>query len=381
MRVAFYAPLKAPTSPRPSGDRRMAQLIMRAIGQGGHDVSLASALRTFDGVGDAAVQRQLKMDAEGQIEGILEAIQEEAIPKPDIWFTYHLYHKAPDWLGPAIADVLKIPYVVAEASYAPKQAGGAWDLGHRAAERALHRADLVIGLNPVDSECVRALMTPEQRYETIAPFIDIAPYTQAVADRRLYRAMAAGQYGMDANVPWLMTAAMMRRGDKQRSYLVLAEALADLTDHPWHLLIAGDGEAREEIHRAFDGLHDRISWLGGQDSENLAGLYAASDLYVWPAVNEAFGVSFLEAQAAGLPVVAGDSGGVSGVVHAPAAGTLVPVNDPGALRMAVREMLGTPDIRKAKAHAAQRLMAATHSLEVAAPRIGQLISEVHASCG
>ena len=43
---------------------------------------------------------------------------------PELWFTYHLYHKAPDWLGPRIAGALGIPYVVAEASFAPKQAGG-----------------------------------------------------------------------------------------------------------------------------------------------------------------------------------------------------------------------------------------------------------------
>jgi len=31
MRIAFYAPMKPPTSPRPSGDRRMARLLMQAL--------------------------------------------------------------------------------------------------------------------------------------------------------------------------------------------------------------------------------------------------------------------------------------------------------------------------------------------------------------
>ena len=35
---------------------------------------------------------------------------------PAAWFTYHLYYKAPDWLGPDIARALAIPYLVAEAS-------------------------------------------------------------------------------------------------------------------------------------------------------------------------------------------------------------------------------------------------------------------------
>src|SRR5207253_11404693 len=60
---------------------------------------------------------------------------------PELWFTYHLYHKAPDWLGPQIADALRIPYVVAEASDAPKQASRGWAAGRRAAERAIRRSE------------------------------------------------------------------------------------------------------------------------------------------------------------------------------------------------------------------------------------------------
>ena len=43
----------------------------------------------------------------------------------------------------------------------------------------------------------------------------------------------------------------------------------------------------------------------------LPALYAGADLYLWPAINEAYGMAFLEAQAAGLPVVAGRTGGVA----------------------------------------------------------------------
>ena len=43
---------------------------------------------------------------------------QEPVRRPDLWFTYHLYYKAPDWLGPRVAEALSIPYVVAEASVA-----------------------------------------------------------------------------------------------------------------------------------------------------------------------------------------------------------------------------------------------------------------------
>ena len=46
MRVAFYAPLKPPDHPTPSGDRRMARLLMEALRAGGHVPVLASRFRS-----------------------------------------------------------------------------------------------------------------------------------------------------------------------------------------------------------------------------------------------------------------------------------------------------------------------------------------------
>ena len=51
-RVAFYAPLKPPDHPVPSGDRRMAQLLWQALEAAGARVELASRLRSRDPHGD-----------------------------------------------------------------------------------------------------------------------------------------------------------------------------------------------------------------------------------------------------------------------------------------------------------------------------------------
>ncbi|MBL8703575.1 MAG: glycosyl transferase, partial [Rhodospirillales bacterium] len=48
MRIAFYAPLKPPGHPHPSGDRRMARLLVQALRLGGHTVMLASSFRAYD---------------------------------------------------------------------------------------------------------------------------------------------------------------------------------------------------------------------------------------------------------------------------------------------------------------------------------------------
>ena len=59
MRIAFYAPLKPPDHPVPSGDRRMAQLLFEALRLAGHEPFLVSRLRSYDGSGDTVRQARL----------------------------------------------------------------------------------------------------------------------------------------------------------------------------------------------------------------------------------------------------------------------------------------------------------------------------------
>ena len=73
MRIAFYAPMKPPDHPNPSGDRRMARLLMAALEAAGHEVTLASRFRAWEGTGDnrrqAELRRQGRAEAEDLIEG------------------------------------------------------------------------------------------------------------------------------------------------------------------------------------------------------------------------------------------------------------------------------------------------------------------------
>src|SRR4051794_34023231 len=115
MRVAFYAPLKAPDHPVPSGDRRTAQLLFRALQLAGFDPFLASHLRSFDRDGDLRRQERLAHLGRLVADRLLRRWEQHPERAPELWFTYHLYHKAPDWLGPAVSTALGIPYVVCEA--------------------------------------------------------------------------------------------------------------------------------------------------------------------------------------------------------------------------------------------------------------------------
>ncbi len=353
---------------------------MRAIGGAGHEITLASRHRSYDGDGNVRRQQQLKAEGEREAMGMLEAYAKEAAMPPELWFTYHLYYKAPDWIGPVVADELGIPYVVAEASVAPKRAGGAWDMGHRGVLRSLHAARLVIGFNANDEACVSPHLSSGADYVHVAPFIDCEPYQAAARERPTYRAMTAGQYGLPFDEPWLLTVAMMRPGDKTASYRLLADSLARIADRPWRLLVVGDGDSRSEIADAFVPVADRVTWLGAQAQDSLPGIYAAADLYVWPGVNEAFGMAFLEAQASGLPVIACDEGGVHGVVAAPQGGTLVEKRDVGAFSDAVAALLGEPATRSEMGRCAQSSIVRDHGLFPAAKTIDRLLNGLRAPC-
>lgn len=378
MNIAFYAPLKPPDHPNPSGDRRMARLLITALEQAGHTVELASRLRSYDREGDAARQQRIRALGGRLAERLIRRYQKRpALSRPRIWFTYHLYHKAPDWLGPTVAEALDIPYVVAEASFAPKQENGSWAEGHDAASQAIASADLAFCLNADDRRYVRPLLKHPHRLMPLAPFIDTDRFT--VGNGANHRRRIAEAHGIESGVPWLLTVAMMRPGAKLASYRILGEALTGLMTRPWRLLACGYGTARREVAAALAPLGDRVIWFGELATEELAGLYAAADIYVWPAVNEAYGMAFLEAQAAGLPVVAGRTGGVPEVVGDGQSGILVPVNDASAFAAAVDELIGDAVKRQAMGEAARRLVLEKHDIKAAARILNDALSALTTS--
>ena len=360
MRIAFYAPLKPPDHPVPSGDRQVARLFIAALRRPGHAVALASRLRSYDGAGDPRREARLMARGERIAETLVRRWREGRSKAPELWFTYHLYYKAPDWLGPAVCDALGIPYVVAEASFAAKRAVGAWGRNHRAVERALRRADAVIGLNSADRAGVVPLLADPGRWVTLAPFIDTSCY--APAPRNPARPVR------------LISVAMMRPGDKLASYRVLGAALARLTDLPWSLEIIGDGPARADVAAALMPLGGRVDWLGALPAAAVADHLARADIYVWPAINEAFGVALIEAQASGVPVVAGNSGGVADIIAPGVTGILAPPGDAEALAAALRELILDPARRAAMATAALHKARREHDLAAAASRLDGVVA-------
>ncbi len=376
MRVAFYAPLKPPDHPVPSGDRRVARQIMRALVLGDHDVELAARFRSYDGTGDAERQTRLAGIGGRLAARFVDRMHDRRFAdRPQIWVTYHLYYKAPDWIGPRVAGKLGIPYVAIEASVAGKRAGGPWSLGHEATIAALARAAAVISLNPADEAGVAPHVASPSRLHRLKPFLDIGPYRVAAEDRARNRDAVARRFGLDPGRPWLLAVGMMRPGDKLDSYTVLGECLAALRHLPWMLLVVGDGPARNDVRAALAPLGDRVVYAGERDEADLPPIYAASDFYVWPAVTDACGMAIREAHAAGLPVVAGASGGVGEIVADGESGALVRPRDAAALAAVLEPLLRDPDGQQRLARAALKKTAAEHDLAGASRHLDAILSE------
>jgi glycosyltransferase involved in cell wall biosynthesis len=115
----------------------------------------------------------------------------------------------------------------------------------------------------------------------------------------------------------------------QKGFHVLVEAARRL-EVP--VAIAGEGPLRETLERAAAG---RVQFLGAVS--DVAPLLAHADVLVVPSLWEGFGLVALEGLAAGVPVVASDTGGLREVVGT--AGMLVPPGDPSALADVVRTLM------------------------------------------
>jgi glycosyltransferase involved in cell wall biosynthesis len=159
----------------------------------------------------------------------------------------------------------------------------------------------------------------------------------------------------------------------RKGFDVLIAALADLTDLPWQLTIAGDRtrdlNAVTELDAgiAHHALEHRVLSLGAISQQRLAALYRKADLFVLASRFEGYGMAYAEAIAHGLPIIGTHAGAIPETVPA-AAGLLVRPGDSAALAQALRRAIGDADLRdrlaEAAAKAAAQLPTWRHSAEI-----------------
>ena len=341
--IAFYAPLKSPEHPTPSGDRQIARNLMTALKRGvDRPVRLISELRSFEREGSASAQEGIRRQAQAEIARIMDDGD-----RPDMWVSYHSYYKSPDLIGPSICNALGIPYALIEASRAKSRLSGPWAQFAVAAEEACDAADIIFHFTENDHFALARDRVEGQQIVELPPFLNREDLPES-----------------SSNIGPMLAVGMMRHKDKLASYALIAEALSLLKAADWQLDIAGDGPARAEVDAMFDRFGSRIRFLGALTPESVQAAYANAGLFVWPGVNEAFGMVYLEAQAAGLPVVAQDRVGVRDVLMPGS----YPDPDEGASGLAERidELLGNPTLRQSAGQMARGYVKNRHLLPAAA---------------
>lgn len=349
MRIALLTPMKPPDHPVPSGDRTFARLIRAALVKGGHEVDLPSTLTTWCRTPEDLPQ--IEAAAAAEVERITALWRAEG--PPDAVLTYHNYHKAPDLIGPALARAFALPFAIVEPSRAPRRAEGPWARGFALADDALAAAGALGAVTTHDAKALYAHAPDKVR--SLPPFIDTEPFRRARTPR-------SGA---------IVSAAMFRPGRKADSVRVLAAAYTRMRARrpDVRLTLAGDGAERA----ALEPLFPPGTLIGLLSQDALADLYACSSLFVWPAIDEPFGFTFLEAQAAGLPVVAGRTRGVVDVVLDNGTGRLVTPDDPAAITAATLELLFHRD-RLTAFSARAVAFAAQNDLNAGLARLNALIA-------
>ncbi|AEF94222.1 glycosyl transferase group 1 [Desulfotomaculum nigrificans CO-1-SRB] len=140
-----------------------------------------------------------------------------------------------------------------------------------------------------------------------------------------------------------------RLGKEKNIFFLLKcfQLILKRSNHPLKLVLVGEGPEAETLKRyVYDHSLDKaVTFTGKLTRENLIKAYYGSDLFVFSSVTETQGIVIGEAKAAGLPVVAVDSFGVSDMVIHGEDGFLVP-HDEQAFVNQVLELIDQPEIRQ-----------------------------------
>ena len=205
--------------------------------------------------------------------------------------------------------------------------------------RVLHRAAGVVAASEYSArEAVRAARRKLPGV-VVPPGVDVDRFRPVDASERLAVRKA---FGLDADRPLVVG---MSRLVPRKGFDVLIDAVAGLPDVG--LAIAGGGRDRRrlEARSTKRGLASRVRFLGRVPDGALAPLLASADVFAMPCRDrwfgleaEGFGIVFLEAAAAGLPTIGGNSGGVPEAIEEGRTGLLVSGTDAAELAQAIRTL-------------------------------------------
>lgn len=191
-----------------------------------------------------------------------------------------------------------------------------------------------------------------------------------------------------------------RKKDRQKKLITVArldlhkghdrvlEALAILKDQGLkpRYIIVGQGEEEMRLKQMVQnfGLERQVVFTGFVPESQLSAMYSDCDIFIMASreipgrldLVEGFGISFLEASASGLPVVAGRSGGVSDAVKDRKTGLLVDPDNPEDIAFAIKLLITDSDLARRLGRAGRHWIETEMSWEHVAKRLRNSIQKL-----
>lgn len=170
-------------------------------------------------------------------------------------------------------------------------------------------------------------------------------------------ALFVGEPRTSTNEPPLILCVTRFTPQKRNDVLIRALATLKSRGVQFNALLIGDGGSeREKIARMIGelGLSYRVGIESSMSQDKLAAEYRRADVTVLPAVGEGFGLTLLEAQLCGSPVIGARSGGITDIITDGQTGLLAAPDDSADLASALERILSDPESRFRLARDGQR---------------------------
>lgn len=157
------------------------------------------------------------------------------------------------------------------------------------------------------------------------------------------------------------------------------DLIRSLTKLPssYKALLIGEGEDRQklEVLMKQKGLTDRVIFLGARDQSEVPSLLHASDIFIRPSLSEALGIAFLEAMAAGVPIIGTPVGGIPDFLIDGETGVFCQPRDPDSIAQAVMRIQTEAGLKEKIIARSSLLVAERYEWSGIADRIGSLLEK------
>jgi glycosyltransferase involved in cell wall biosynthesis len=160
------------------------------------------------------------------------------------------------------------------------------------------------------------------------------------------------------------------RLEEKNGVVDIIKALPHLPAHV-KLLVIGDGSLRVELETLVKGgeVVGRVIFLGQKDHKDIPKYLKVSDIFVRPSLSEGMGNSFIEAMAAGIPVIATRVGGIPDFLYENETGLFCEVENPFSIADQVKKLLENKELRDTLVANAQKLVQEKYDWSFVAERM------------